>query len=117
MAHIVNVKLKNGADIISILQSDQELFVFLENPVQIEADPENGFYAKSWLLLSENNVVAVSKLDIFYVHDASDKAIGYYENFLERMPHKKHDNNVEEFTNELEDIFNAMLESNESTKH
>lgn len=117
MANIVNVKLKNGTDILSILQSDQETFVLLENPVQIEADPENGFYAKSWLLLSENNIVTVSKSDIFYIHQASDKAIGYYESFLERMSYKKSEDSEEEFTNELEEIFGAMLESRESTKH
>ncbi len=117
MVNIVNVKLKNGTDILSILQSDQELFVLLENPVQIETDPEHGFYAKSWLLLSEVNVVTVSKSDVFYIHEASDKAIGYYESFLERMAYKKPEDSEEEFTNELEEIFGAMLESKESTKH
>lgn len=116
MANIVNVKMKYGADIVSVLHSEHDDFVILENPIQIDADPDRGFYAKSWLLLSEENLVTISKRDVFYVHAASDKSIGYYEEFLEKIAYRKTESD-EDMTSELEDLFNALIESRESIKH
>jgi hypothetical protein len=114
MVQIVNVKLKNGNDILGILNTDEDKFVIVENPIQIEADPQNGFYAKSWLLLSDENNVTLDKKDIFYVHSASEKSIGYYENFIERISFQKQE---DDFTTELEDIFNAIMEAKDNTRH
>lgn len=117
MAEIVNVKLKNGDDIVAILHADEDEFIVLENPVQIEADPDYGFYARSWLLLSDEEFVSVDRADIFYVHTANDKSIGYYEDFIEKISSRKGVMTDEEFTTDLEDIFNAIMQSRGSVKH
>ena len=114
MVQIVNLKLKNGDDILGVLNTHEEQFVVVDNPIQIEANPEHGFYAKSWLLLSNENRVSFDKSDIFYVHEASEKSIGYYENFIERISFSNRD---EEFTTELEDIFTAIMEAKDNIKH
>jgi hypothetical protein len=106
MAQVVNVKLKNGDDI-----------VILENPVQIEADPEHGFFARSWLLLSDEDFVTLDKQDLFYIHNASDKSIGYYEDFVEKVTSKKGVVTDEDFTTDLEDVFNAIMDSRSAVKH
>ena len=117
MAQVVNVKLKNGDDLVAILISDEDMFVVLANPVQIEADPYHGFFARSWLLLSDKNFVTVDKEDLFYVHNASDKSIGYYESFVEKVSSKKGVVSEEDFTTDLEAVFNAIMESRGSVKH
>ena len=117
MTQIVNVKLKNGDDLVAILISDEDMFVVLANPVQIEADPYHGFFARSWLLLSDKNFVTVDKEDLFYVHNASDKSIGYYEDFVEKVTSKKGVVTDEDFTTDLEDVFNAIMDSRSAVKH
>ena len=117
MSQVVNVKLKNGDDIVAILHSDEDEFVILENPVQIEADPEHGFFARSWLLLSDEDFVTLDKQDLFYIHNASDKSIGYYEDFVEKVTSKKGVVTDEDFTTDLEDVFNAIMDSRSAVKH
>ena len=117
MVDIVNVKLKNGDNIVAVLHAEETKFVILENPVQIEADPEHGFYARSWLLLSEEDVVTLDKSDIFYVHPASEKSIGYYEDFLEKVSYRRDMMSEEDFTTDLEDVYNAIMEARGSIKH
>jgi hypothetical protein len=117
MVDIVNVKLKNGADLVGILTKHEDKFVVMENPVEIHADPNHGFFAKSWLLFSEESLVTLDRSDIFYVQVANEKAIGYYEDFLDKVSSDKKIVTDDDFTSELEEVFTAMLESRATIKH
>ena len=117
MVDIVNVKLKNGSDLVGVLSKQEDKFVIMENPVEIHADPQYGFYAKSWLLLSEESLVTLDRSDIFYVQTANDKAISYYEEFLDKVSSDRKSMSDDEFTHELEEVFTAMLESRSTIKH
>ena len=119
MSEVVNVKLKNGDDIIGIIRNDEKDFIVLENPVQIGTDPEFGVYGISWLMFSTEDIVSFDKSDIFYLHSANDKSIGYYEEFVDTLYKKEVDvnSNNSKFSTELEDIFNAIMQSKNHTKH
>jgi hypothetical protein len=117
MANIVNLKLKNGSDLIAILTKDEDKFVVVDNPVEIQTDPTHGFYAKSWLLFSDESLVTLDRSDIFYIQTANEKAIGYYEDFIDKVSADKSVVTDEDFTSDLEDVFTAMMESRTTVKH
>ena len=120
MAEFVNVKMRNGDDLIAVLTHDAEDTITIHNPVKIEIDPINGFFAKSWLLFAKSNAVTLDKGDILFYDDASERGIECYEEFMERIS-KSTDSIFEdtdlEPTSELEDIFTSLLESKTSIKH
>lgn len=120
MAEYANVKLKSGKDLVGIISADEGEFVIIDAPLEIMVHPVHGMFAKSWLLLSEENSVILSKSDIFYVQKANDKAVEYYEEFKARL--HKFDSMSEnmlddDYKDELENMFESMLESKMSTKH
>ena len=120
MPEYVNVKLKSGNDLVGIMQHDEGEFVIIDSPLEITVHPVHGMFAKSWLLLSEENSVVLSKKDIFFVQSANMKAVEYYEEFKERLHRMgEHAELIEEdeYTSELEEMFESMLESKASTKH
>lgn len=119
MSEVVNVKLKNGDDIIAILRNDEKDFIVLENPIHIGTDPEFGVYGISWLMFSNDDIVSFDKSDIYYLHSANDKSIGYYEEFVATLYKKEVSDNSKnsQFSTELEDIFNAIMQSKNHTKH
>ena len=120
MVEFVNVKMRNGEDIIAVISHDTENTITIHNPVKIEIDPNQGFFAKSWLLLAKSNAVTLDKSDILFYDDASERGIECYEEFMERIT-KPSDSLFEdadlESTSELEDVFTSLLESKTSTKH
>lgn len=118
MPEYVNVKLKTGKDLVGIMQHDEGEFVVIDAPLEIAIHPIHGMFAKSWLLLSEENSVVLSKNDVFYVQSANDKAVSYYEEFKAKM-HTLSDETMtdDDFNSDLEDLFESLLESRTSTKH
>lgn len=123
MAEFVTIKLKTGVDLIAVVSQNADESITIENPIQIEVDPVHGFFAKSWLLLARSNFVTIDKEDILFFDDASDKAIHYYEEFMEKLgkpyreddPIDKHIDDDE--MSDLEEMFTTLLEARASTKH
>lgn len=116
---LIHVKLNNGDDIVAYGKvSDDKKSVTLKDPVQIVIDPEHGFFAKNWLMLSSNDVARVPSNKIMTIGKASVTAIKYYEEFLRRISSKSDDIFTnDESIEELEEIFNSLLESKSSIKH
>jgi hypothetical protein len=75
MPNYVTIKLKTGKDLVGIIEHDEEEFVMIDSPLEISIDPVHGMFAKSWLLLSEENSVVLYKEDIYYVQSANNKAV------------------------------------------
>lgn len=119
MPQYVTVKLKSGKDLVGIIRHDEDKFVTIDAPLEITVHPIHGMFAKSWLLLSEENSVHLRKDDIYYVQNANDKAVSYYEEFKSRL-HNMSDEDIvseDDFESDLEDMFASLLESRTSTKH
>lgn len=119
MTELVNIKMKSGDDIIAIAIHSDDESITIESPVHMQVDPQNGFFAKSWLLLARSNSVTLDKRDILYIDDASDKAISYYEEFTVKLGLQSTEEMSvpEDDFSDLEDMFTALLESRTSTKH
>ena len=119
MPNYVTVKLKDGKDLVGIIEHDEDEFVTIDSPLEISVDPVHGMFAKSWLLLSEENSVVLFKDDIYYVQSANDKAVSYYEDFKSRL-HTRDDADFvtdEDYASDMEELFETLLEARSSTKH
>lgn len=114
---LTHVKLKNGDDLVCEYEYQGSNVHQLTNVLQIVIEPETGIFAKSWMLLSAAKSVSISGSEILYVSDASDKAITCYEEFLHRMNDSREDRSSVDELNDLENMFNNMLEAKTSTKH
>lgn len=120
MQEYVNIKTKSGIDIVGVLMQDDGDYVIIENPLEIDIDPHEGMFAKSFLLLSEQNSVLIKREDVFYVQIANAKAIEYYETFRERLRTMEDGDetmNDDEYASDLEELFQTLLDSKASTKH
>jgi len=120
MPNYVTIKLKTGLDLVGIIEHDEDEFVMIDSPVEITIDPVQGMFAKSWLLLSEENSVVLFKEDIYYVQSANNKAVSYYEDFRARLASPYEDPDImteDDYNSDLEDMFQSLLESRSSTKH
>lgn len=114
MPEYITIKMKDGSDLVGIREFEYDDVIRITNPIEINIHPEHGFFAKSWLLLSNTNAVTLNKKDILLSDDASDKAIKYYEEFMYQIGDE---DKRKEQLDELEDIFNTILESKASIKH
>jgi len=118
MQEYVTIKTKTGIDIVGVLMQDEGNHVIIENPLEIEIDPQEGIYAKSFLLLSEQNSVLLKKEDVFYVQIANTKAIEYYESFREQLRDRDNDSLLyDDYASDLEEMFQTLMESKTSIKH
>lgn len=114
-----HVKLKNGEDLLSYV-SYKGNHIELQAPISVHLDPTMGIFAKSWLLFTEGNSVTVSSDLIIFASKASSRAVEYYEEFMHRIHEKAQIKQMQddtEFTNELEELFNALAESRTATKN
>lgn len=122
MAEHLTVKLKSGEDIVGVVDhsASGDDFVVLVDPIVFGYDPNNGVWARSWLMFAEENTAVFYRSDTHYINNANDKAIGYYESFLERM--NTYQKSVDEqrdkdYNSDLEDVLTTLAESYLSTKH
>jgi hypothetical protein len=114
-----HVKLKNGEDLLAYVKRNSDNFE-LYSPISVHIDPTLGLFAKSWLLLTEGNMVVISLDFVVFAAPASAKAVEYYDEFMHRMHEKSQINQMEddsEFTAEMEEMFAAMTESRTATKN
>jgi hypothetical protein len=120
MPNYVTIKLKTGKDLVGIIEHDEEEFVMIDSPLEISIDPVHGMFAKSWLLLSEENSVVLYKEDIYYVQSANNKAVSYYEDFKARISDSYDEPDIltdDDYASDLEEMYETLLESRSSTKH
>ena len=113
---IMNVKLKNGEDLIAQLVEDHTntLSVKLKLPVKLVSELNTGIYAKNWMFYSDIDEVEIQKTDIFFITHANEESIEWYVNYV-----RKNDISLdaESDIDSLENIFSAMIESKTSIKH
>ena len=116
--NLLHIKLKSGGDILAqeILGAQDEFGISVSAPVEICIDPVNGFFAKSWAILSATQNVVIPRSEVLFFYPASDKAYKYYEEFIERMSLSTEAYDEDEVS-ELEELFTTLLESRNSTKH
>lgn len=110
----MHVKLKSGVDLVTYIVEDDSVYVTIKDPVQFGFDPSNGIYGINWLLLSESSTIKLLKSDIYFINIPSAKANEFYNQFDSNINHKPDDT---DYTSDLENIFNALLESRSNTKH
>jgi hypothetical protein len=119
MAEYVTVKLTTGVDIVGVLEYDTDDAIAINNPVQIEVSPEQGMFAKSYLMFSEENTVVFYRSEVLHLAPANKKASDYYDEFVKRLHEHESESEIvdEDRLSEIEDMFSSMLESKASTKH
>ena len=118
---LVHVKMKNGEDIVGIAIErptttyNEQPYIAVKDPISIVIDPHIGMFAKSWLLFSESDTTRIKSSDILFCYAASDKAVSYCNEFMNRLAQSSKEQS--DSIDELESIFNEMMESKLSTKH
>lgn len=113
-----HIKLRTGEDLVGPAEFIKDNLGYralrIITPVSIHMDPNLGFYAKSWLLLSKENNIILNLDDVMFCKPASETAEEYYNEFV----HKYSEENVNESdTSDIEELFQAMFESKSSIKH
>lgn len=117
---LVYIKMRNGEDLLGYLASQTDKDIEIMTPISIEIDPQFGMFAKSWLIFSELNTARISTADYMFFSAASTKATEYYDEFMHRLSEREQTKSLEEdteFNSELEEVFSALMQSRESTKH
>lgn len=117
---LFHIKMTNGDDILAFARDTGGGYMEFYAPIVVHVDPHLGLFAKSWLLLSENNSVMVKHSYILFASKASKRAVDYYEEFMHRIHERAEIKKMEEdseFTTELEDIFTALVESKSAIKN
>ena len=115
--HLLHIKLKNGEDILAQKADNQtNEGVTISAPVSIHVDPVNGFFAKSWMVLSEETNVTIRNEDIMFCTNASTKGQSYYDEFVVRFVDEDPEIDKEEIDS-LQDLFELLLEAKSSKLH
>lgn len=114
--NLIHIKLKNGEDILAQENPEKsDIGVIVTAPISVHLDPVHGFFAKSWMALSSTNTVLINSNDIMYCYPASERGLEYYDEFIRRFATE--DNIDPEDTNELEQLFEAMMQAKASKLH
>lgn len=116
---LVYLKLYNGEEILgNNISVDPESYC-IENPIQVRIHPAHGLFAKSWLLLAEENSIVLSKSDVLFIGEANERARSYYETFIARIEdsNREYESDDPEDVSAIEEQMLAYLESKTSMKH
>ena len=115
--NLLHIKLKNGEDILAQKADNQtDIGVTISAPVSIHVDPMNGFFAKSWMILSEEKLITIRNEDIMFCTNASTKGQSYYDEFVTRFADEDPEIDKEEIDS-LQDLFELLLEAKSSKLH
>jgi len=117
MSEYVNLKLHNGVDLLGVLDYDTDELISLSNPIQIEVHPEQGLFAKSYLMLSEENTVVFHRADVLHFAKANERASKYYDEFVRQLSESDPMQSDDEYLDDVENMFEELLTSKLSTKH
>jgi hypothetical protein len=113
---IMNIKLKNGEDLIAQLVEDHTNtpFIRLKAPIKLISELNTGIYAKNWMYYSSEDEVVLQKVDIFFITIANDDSVEWYVDYVTKNDMSL---DMESDIDSLENIFSAMIESKTSIKH
>lgn len=118
---LLHIKLKNGEDILAQREDSQldENGVTISAPVSIHIDPMHGFFAKSWMILSDAQVFIVPNEEILFCSNASEKGISYYEEFVLKISrdHSDFPSIEDDNIDSLQELFETLLEAKSSKLH
>lgn len=121
MAEYINFKMKTGEDLVGVKISETQSDVTVHHPIQILVHPSQGYFAKSWMMLSNENEVCVNKQDLLWCTGANEKAISHYDDFIKEVGEvrlkEKTKRSIEDFQSEIEELFTSLTEAEISTKH
>ena len=113
---IMNIKLKNGEDLIAQLMEDHTNLqsIKLKAPVKLVSELNTGIYAKNWMFYSDSDEVEIQKVDIFFITNANEESIEWYVSYMAKNDMSF---DLDSDIDSLENIFSAMIESKTSIKH
>lgn len=122
MTDYIAIKLQNGTDLVGVEEHTlADDIVKVKHPIEIAVDPTYGYFAKSWLLLFNDDVTHIRKTDIITYGTASEKAIRYHKEFIEQMAANEVSTNedthdaVDDYS--VEDILSSFIQSKTSKLH
>jgi hypothetical protein len=117
--NLVYLKLHNGEEILGNSIGDDLDSYCIENPIQVRIHPTHGLFAKSWLLLAEDNSIVLSKTDILFIGEANERARSYYETFISRVTKSvsEYESSDPDDVDFIEEQMIAYLESKTTVKH
>ena len=93
-------------DIVGYQCEEHEEYVTIDYPVQVKLDTNQGFYAIDWLYLAEIKTISISKSDIMYYTQPSERAQSIYDEFWESIEQQ---NKNEELHDELQTLFESKM--------
>ena len=112
---LMAIKLKRQEDVLCYIENSDDYGITISNPVLVHLDPNKGFYARDWLYLSDTKTVKINKADIYFIHEASERSIEIYDEYMDSIERHNIETNNDE--SELEEMFTSLLESRKSIKH
>ena len=86
---LIHIKLKNGSDLLGQDLGKGDSCNNILNPVEVKLHPNEGFYAQSYLLFSEENSMTLEDADILIKSDANKRAKDIYESFFEDVKERQ----------------------------
>lgn len=110
------LKLKNGTDIISKFSQKDPNTVTLEDPLELHLSPTGNFFAKSFLLHSNTNIVDLSVDDLLFYNIANSKSIELYEFFMKSIENQKFESEKEK-SQSKENVITGLFDQGPNTKH
>lgn len=116
---LIHIKMKSGEDLVaSVLDRDTDM-LHIDNPIQIRIHPVHGLFAKSWMLLSKETDIVVRLEDILYTSEANDKAIEYYESFMDKLAGVTSKKSRSDYDGDdaVAEMLESMLEAQDAIKH
>jgi len=116
---LIHIKMKSGEDLVaSVLDRDTDM-LHIDNPIQIRIHPVHGLFAKSWMLLSAETDVVLLLQDVLYTSEANDKAIEYYESFMERLAGVVNTKSRDEYEDDdaVSEMLASIIASRDAIKH
>ena len=112
---LIHIKMKSGEDLVaSVIDRDTDM-LHIDNPIQIRIHPVHGLFAKSWMLLSSETDIVLLLQDVLYTSEANDKAVEYYESFMERLAGVTSKMSSED--DSVSELVATMIESQDAIKH
>ena len=115
---LIHIKLKNGSDLLGQDLGTGDSCNIILNPVEVKLHPNEGFYAQSYLLFSEENSMTLEDADILIKSDANKRAKDIYESFFEDVKERQFIDDLDNVSDEeAEETLMALIDAKEAVKH
>ena len=105
------MKLKNGEELLveNVVQAT-EPYLLLVKPVSINYDDGYGMVAKYWVAYGKSNDIEITADNVMIYLEASEKATGYYKEFIEQISAKNTINKMVSDSSSDDDIFDSEFD-------